>query len=503
MRISFKPKATLFAGLGLGLCFAQVCQADVVVIANQASPIVSVSKEDLRDLYLKKPVRNHVLSQYQVVGLSDDDTAHGDFYKKLLHWSDTQLNSYWSQRTFTQDVQQPTQLDDSNAAIQLISKYDNVIGYVDSNALSATPNAPIKIIARFDGKPISMPAQKPTAKIVKLAPHRVVASIKSKQPQIIFKPATQAHSAAAVMAKPAIKPHAQVKPVVAVKPVISKPKTIPAPQVTKPALAVQPVTPAAPQAKPAIAVAPVAPAKPVVVASPAKPAPQAKPAVAIAPVAPAKPVVVASPVKPAAQAKPVVAVQPVATIAPQAKPAVAVATVAPAKPAVVAKQVMSAAQAKPVVAVQPAAIVAPQAKPAVAVAPVAPAPQAKPVVTTQPVATPAPQAKPAVAVAPIAPAKPAVAVQPVAAPAPQAQPAVASKTLEPKLDIENSPAPQAAPKPQNAQQMVVDVVKGNQSLSQVASMYGVSETQIRQWNNLAPNQAIPNTQHLKLILSLN
>lgn len=467
MRISLKQSVIALSALATCLGVAQASLAGIVVIANQASPIAHVNKEDLRALYLQQPLRNAALEKVQVLDL-DNDRTHNDFYKHTLNWSADQVSSYRTQKEFSADQQPPLQVS-SDKALQLVGHYSNVISYIDTRTLNQSAHPDVKIIARISGQQAPAHSQRHATK----STARHLRAIPQTQPVLDLTPKAQT-----VAAKIAPQ-HATIKARHAVKaqPVLDlTPKA-------------QPVLHLAPKAQPVAGVINLTPgaiaASKKAAALAAKPATVKTVAISTAAVKPAK-------VKTVAISTPVV--KPAVSAAPVAKPLVATAPAAKAV-VVAAKPAVTQTKAQAIVA-QPTVV-----KTAAA----------KPLVITQPVVAKAAVAQPAVASAPQTEVIPAVADAPAAmtqqaAPqAPAAAPAV-QRAATPAAPVQHAastvhPAPQAATA--NQQQMVVDVVKGNQTLDQIADMYGVSVDQIRQWNHISNGQAIDASQHLKLILSLS
>ena len=133
-----KNRARKLALLILGMtAFATmgVADASLVVIGNPAIHLNKLSKGDLGDLYLGKPVslKGQTVQPYNQ---PDNSSAYQQFYQSILGWTPSQVSSYWAPLVFSGEANQPPTVSNNMAAIRIVEQSSNAIAYVDSSALA-------------------------------------------------------------------------------------------------------------------------------------------------------------------------------------------------------------------------------------------------------------------------------------------------------------------------------------------------------------------------------
>ncbi|MCB1827851.1 MAG: transglycosylase SLT domain-containing protein, partial [Coxiellaceae bacterium] len=112
---------------------SSVAEASLVVIANPSLKINALTKNQLADLYLNKPVSLPVtVTPYNQ---PDNTLSYQEFYQQILGWDAEQVSSYWAQQVFSGFSQQPSAVNNDQAAIQLVEKDPSAIAFVDSESL--------------------------------------------------------------------------------------------------------------------------------------------------------------------------------------------------------------------------------------------------------------------------------------------------------------------------------------------------------------------------------
>jgi hypothetical protein len=118
------------------LLFASVAQADeIVVIANSASPVSSISVSDLKKIYLKK--KKYFTEGGRVIPAdqSVDSPVRKDFYEAIIGMSATELQHYWSKQIFTGKGTPPRVMKSDAKMLEWVSDSVKAIGYVNKSAI--------------------------------------------------------------------------------------------------------------------------------------------------------------------------------------------------------------------------------------------------------------------------------------------------------------------------------------------------------------------------------
>lgn len=112
-----------------------VADAALIVIGNHDVPVKHLSKDELANLYLGKPV--NINMSLVPIDQSSSSVLYRQFYQNVLGWSGNQVASYWSSRTFGGDSNQPEQVTSDRDMIQAVEHTAGAIGYINSSSLHA------------------------------------------------------------------------------------------------------------------------------------------------------------------------------------------------------------------------------------------------------------------------------------------------------------------------------------------------------------------------------
>lgn len=107
-----------------GLIAAPMAQADVVVIAHPDGPD-NLSESEVRNLYLN---RSKAATPYEIAKGSD---VRREFHDWITGRSDSQLQSFWAEQTFTGEGQPPAEVNNSARMVDEVAATPNSVGYAD------------------------------------------------------------------------------------------------------------------------------------------------------------------------------------------------------------------------------------------------------------------------------------------------------------------------------------------------------------------------------------
>jgi ABC-type phosphate transport system substrate-binding protein len=124
-------------GLTCSLWFG-AAQADVVVVVSAKSPITTLSKQQVTDIFLGKSVRFPDGSLAVPVDQTEGTAPRNDFYLQFTGKSAAQLRAHWSKIIFTGRGQPPKVISTSAELIKLLGRNPNAIGYIDEYMVDGT-----------------------------------------------------------------------------------------------------------------------------------------------------------------------------------------------------------------------------------------------------------------------------------------------------------------------------------------------------------------------------
>lgn len=135
---------TLCSSLLASVLIAASCNAEVAVIVNPAND-TALSTDEISGIFLAKmksfPNGNTAIPVNQP---TDSDIAQ-TFNEKVINKTSKQLKAYWSKLVFTGQGTPPKELGSDSEIIKLVADNPNIIGYVDSSAVTSE----VKVIATF------------------------------------------------------------------------------------------------------------------------------------------------------------------------------------------------------------------------------------------------------------------------------------------------------------------------------------------------------------------
>ncbi|KMM74258.1 ABC-type phosphate transport system, periplasmic component [Xanthomonas sp. NCPPB 1128] len=122
----------------LALLFSTAAQAEVVVVMSSKSPVDSLSKDQVSQIFLAKS--NSLPGGAQATPIDQDEGAKAreEFYKKVTGRDAAQLKSYWSQLMFTGKAQRPKHVAGDDAVKKAVAASPGAIGYIDAGAQDAS-----------------------------------------------------------------------------------------------------------------------------------------------------------------------------------------------------------------------------------------------------------------------------------------------------------------------------------------------------------------------------
>lgn len=129
-----------FAALGLALslnCSATLAE-DVVAVVSVRSPLVSLSKAQIENIFMGKTTLLPNGDQVFPVDQAEGTAARDEFYARISGKSAAQMKAYWSKLIFTGRGTPPRVVSNGSAVKKLLAENPNAIGYMEQSMVDAS-----------------------------------------------------------------------------------------------------------------------------------------------------------------------------------------------------------------------------------------------------------------------------------------------------------------------------------------------------------------------------
>jgi ABC-type phosphate transport system substrate-binding protein len=130
-----KHLVTVVLVLGLG---AAPAMADVVAVISAKSPITTLSKSQLTNIFLGNASRFPDGTQAVPIDRAEGSSARNEFYDKISGKSQAQIKAYWSKIIFTGRGQPPPTVSNDIEMKKRIVNNPAAIGYIDRSLVDGT-----------------------------------------------------------------------------------------------------------------------------------------------------------------------------------------------------------------------------------------------------------------------------------------------------------------------------------------------------------------------------
>lgn len=107
--------------------------ADIVVVVGKTSPIASLSKKELREIYLKKQQFSNGVKLVPI-NLPASSHTRNSFDRATLRMDETELGEYWNEKHYS-GVNPPMVQNSQEAVKAMVKKVPSAIGYIDEGLL--------------------------------------------------------------------------------------------------------------------------------------------------------------------------------------------------------------------------------------------------------------------------------------------------------------------------------------------------------------------------------
>ncbi len=109
--------------------------ADIAVIVHAGHAESSLTKNQVRAIFLGKTSKYPGGGAAEPVGQAEDSLLYASFVEKVLRKNTAKLKAYWASRVFSGKGTPPQSLSDDEAIKDHVSKHKEAIGYVASDSV--------------------------------------------------------------------------------------------------------------------------------------------------------------------------------------------------------------------------------------------------------------------------------------------------------------------------------------------------------------------------------
>jgi ABC-type phosphate transport system substrate-binding protein len=124
-------------GLALGL-HTRAVNADTVAVVSSKSPITTLSKSQVADIFLGRRTRFPDASSAVPIDQTEGSAARNEFYTRIADMSPAQVKAFWSKIIFTGRGQPPRTVASGMEAKKALVANPNAIGYIDQSLVDSS-----------------------------------------------------------------------------------------------------------------------------------------------------------------------------------------------------------------------------------------------------------------------------------------------------------------------------------------------------------------------------
>lgn len=124
--------------LFVSLALAGIARAEIVVVTNKSNKLHGITLPELGKLYLAQNKSFSNGERAMVADYPPGTPLRGEFYKKVLKMSDTEVSRYWAKRKFTRKLKPPRKISGEVEMKQWVASTPNSLGYIDGKSLDSS-----------------------------------------------------------------------------------------------------------------------------------------------------------------------------------------------------------------------------------------------------------------------------------------------------------------------------------------------------------------------------
>lgn len=141
--INMNRIGSIIIAFSLSLVSAEA-MADIVAVVSAKSPVSTLSKNQVVDIFLGKANRFPNGHQAVPVDQNEGSAAREEFYFKFAGKSPSQIKAFWSKIIFTGRGQPPQEVSNDIEVKKFIVEHPDAIGYIDQKLMDDSVKAILK-----------------------------------------------------------------------------------------------------------------------------------------------------------------------------------------------------------------------------------------------------------------------------------------------------------------------------------------------------------------------
>jgi ABC-type phosphate transport system substrate-binding protein len=126
--------AVIGCAVGMG---SMVVRADVVAVVSSKSSIVTLTKNQVVDIFLGRRIRFPDGSPVVPIDQAEGSAIRDEFYDRFANMSPALIKAFWSKIIFTGRGRPPQAVANSAEAKKLVIANVNTIGYIDRSMVDS------------------------------------------------------------------------------------------------------------------------------------------------------------------------------------------------------------------------------------------------------------------------------------------------------------------------------------------------------------------------------
>ena len=127
------------------LMLSSITFADIAVIVHPSVNFDNLDNEQVQRIFLGKTKKFPNGQQAVPINQNSGTPLQNEFNEKVCNKDANQYRAYWSQLIFTGKGTPPEDAGGNSEVLELISKNPNLIGFVDSSAVTASVKVVLKV----------------------------------------------------------------------------------------------------------------------------------------------------------------------------------------------------------------------------------------------------------------------------------------------------------------------------------------------------------------------
>lgn len=129
----------LFIAVVIGMLFtfpSAGSAGDVLIITNKNMPETSISREDVKDIFIGKKT-NWANDEAITFVILEDGQTHQLFLQNYVKRTPAQYSRFWKKQIFTGKGRKPKSFKTEEALIDYVADTDGAIGYISTESASS------------------------------------------------------------------------------------------------------------------------------------------------------------------------------------------------------------------------------------------------------------------------------------------------------------------------------------------------------------------------------